>query len=343
MLYHPVKAGNLEIPGNLFLAPVAGYSDRAFRSVCAVWGADFAFTEMVSAEALVRASEKTAGLMEKGKAEKLYGIQLFGSNPVVMSKAVEIVLSRYEPAVIDVNCGCPVPKVVKSNSGSYLTRNPDLLKAIVGAMVKKISDMGSFCPVSVKIRSGWDSSSLTWKEAAFAALEAGAAMIGFHPRTRAQGYSGKADWKLLAELSRDVHSTFPGVPVIGSGDLFSPEDALSMLQETSCDGVMFARGAMGNPFIFSMTKELLTNGRYTPVNFEQKIRTAFMELAELVSDKGEKTACREMRKRFCAYVKGFPGSAEIRNLIVQAESLEDYRRIFAEKGLMTESIFGSGM
>ncbi len=168
-------------------------------------------------------------------------------------------------------------------------------------------------------------------------------MIGIHPRTRAQGYSGKADWKLLAELSRDVHSTFPGVPVIGSGDLFSPEDALSMLQETSCDGVMFARGAMGNPFIFSMTKELLTNGRYTPVNFEQKIKTAFMELAVLVSDKGEKTACREMRKRFCAYVKGFPGSAEIRNLIVQAESLEDYRRIFAEKGLMTESIFGSGM
>lgn len=343
MLYHPVKAGNLEIPGNLFLAPVAGYSDRAFRSVCAAWGADFAFTEMVSAEALVRASEKTAGLMEKGKAEKLYGIQLFGSNPGVMAKAVELVLSRYEPAVIDVNCGCPVPKIVKSNSGSYLTRSPDLLKAIVKAMVEKISSLGFCCPVSVKIRSGWDSSSLSWHEAAFAALEAGAAMVGFHPRTKAQGYSGKADWSLLAELSEDVHSSFPGVPVIGSGDLFSPEDALAMLRETSCDGVMFARGAMGNPFIFSMTKELLTKGSYTPVSCGQKISTAFMELTELVWDKGEKTACREMRKRFCAYVKGFPGSAEVRNLIVQAETVEDYRKIFMEKGLMPESRSGGGL
>lgn len=343
MLYHPVKVGGLEIPGNLFLAPVAGYSDRAFRSVCAAWGADFAFTEMVSSEALVRASVKTEGLMEKGKTEKLYGIQLFGSNPEVMASAVELVLSRYEPAVIDVNCGCPVPKIVKSKSGSYLTRNPDLLKSIIKAMVEKISSLGFRCPVSVKIRSGWDSSSLSWHEAAFAALEAGAAMVGFHPRTKAQGYSGKADWDLLAELSEDIHTSFPGVPVIGSGDLFSPEDALAMLEKTSCDGVMFARGAMGNPFIFSMTKDLLTKGRYTPVSCDQKIRTAFMELAELVTYKGESTACREMRKRFCAYVKGFPGSAEVRNLIVHAETVDEYRKIFTGKGLLPEAFSGFGL
>lgn len=334
MLYHPVKAGSLEIPGNLFLAPVAGYSDRAFRSVCASWGADFAFTEMVSAEALVRNSEKTTNLMEKGESERLYGIQLFGSSPGVMANAVEKVLKDYSPSLIDINCGCPVPKIVKSKSGSYLTKNPDLLYSIVSAMVKKVSDLGVDCPITVKIRSGWDSSCLTWHEAAFAAAEAGAKMIGFHPRTKAQGYSGKADWNLLERLSGEIHSAFPGIPVIGSGDLFFPEDAMAMLQNTGCDGVMFARGAMGNPFIFSMTKELLEKGSYNQINRDEKLKTAYGELVELVKDKGEKTACREMRKRFCAYAKGFPGSAEMRCRIVKAEKVEDYRKFLEENGLV---------
>lgn len=338
MLYHSVSIGSLLVPGNLFLAPVAGYSDRAFRSVCRRGGANFAYTEMVSAEALVRGSKKTALLMARASNETQYAVQLFGGSVSVMEQAVNLVLSSRMagessvPEVIDINAGCPVPKIVKTGAGSALIRDPDKLYQITKVAVsaaKKIASGESEKPVTVKIRKGWDSSTITWKESAEAAIEAGVAAITLHGRTKAQGYEGNADWNCLGELVAFVKAKTGGkVPVFGSGDVFSPEDAQNMLEQTGCDGVMFARGAMGNPFIFQQTRQLLETGSYDEVPVATRIQAGMEELHCLIEDVGEKAACRQMRKRFCAYSKGISGGAAMRASIVAAETELDYKTLF---------------
>ena len=322
MLYHPVKIGSIELQGNLFLAPVAGYSDRSFRSICIDKGASFTYTEMVSAEALTRNNKKTEVLMRRAANEKVYAVQIFGGETQRMADAAQIVLEQTHCECIDINCGCPVPKIVKTGAGSSLTQNPEQLKKIAKAVVDAVKGQAA---VTVKIRSGWDESSITYKEAAAAALEAGVNAITMHPRTRAQGYEGKSDWKKLAEL---VRLTEGKVPVFGSGDLFTPEDAKRMLEETGIDGAMFARGAMGNPFIFSKTIQLLTKGSYEEIPIGEKLKTGFHELELLAADTNELNACMEMRKRFCAYSKGIEGGAELRQKTVHASSVEEYHAIF---------------
>jgi nifR3 family TIM-barrel protein len=188
-------------------------------------------------------------------------------------------------------------------------------------------------PVTVKIRSGWNAKTpLSWKEAAEAALDAGAAAITLHPRTQEQGYEGKSRWDLLADLAELVHASRPGIPVFGSGDLFTPESARDMLAETGCDGVMFARGAMGNPFIFTQTKQLLLTGAYGEIPIGERLNAGWRELIQLVADAGENSACREMRKRFCAYSKGIEGGAALRMELVHAETVSAYREIFTKYG-----------
>lgn len=326
MLYHSVEIGNLKLDGNLFLAPVAGYSDRAFRSICTECGANFAYTEMVSAEALTRNNLKTEFLMRRAPNEKSYAVQIFGGTPEVMAEAAKIVLEKTTTECIDINGGCPVPKIIKSGAGSCLTKDPDKLYSIVKSVSDFVQNSNRPVPVTVKIRSGWDSENITWKECADAALKAGAAAITLHGRTRAQGYEGKADWSILAELVKFIDGK---IPVFGSGDAFSPEDAKRMLETTKCDGVMFARGAMGNPFIFTRTKEYLTSGNLIEVPIQQKIQAGFRELDLLIEDFGETGACFEARKRFCAYSKGIEGSAALRKEIVEAKSIEDYKKIFS--------------
>lgn len=322
MLYHPVKIGKTELNGNLFLAPVAGYSDRSFRSICVEQGASFTYTEMVSAEALVRGNWKTEELMARAPNEKAYSVQIFGGEESIMAEAAKIVIGKTNCEVIDINCGCPVPKIIKTGAGSALTRDPERLGKIVGA-VKKAAE--GRCAVTVKIRSGWDAVTITWKEAALAALENGADAITMHPRTRTQGYEGFSDWTKLRDL---VQLAEGKVPVFGSGDLFKPEDAKRMLEETGCDGVMFARGAMGNPFIFKKTIQLLQNGTYDDIPASVRLNTAFKELELLIADTNEKHACMEMRKRFCAYSKGIEGGAELRAKTIHANTLADYHEIF---------------
>jgi len=337
-LYHPVKIGNVELKGNLFLAPVAGYSDAAFRSVCIENGACFTYTEMVSAEALVRKNLKTEILMRRACNEKAYSVQIFGGEPEIMEDAAHIVLEKTHCEVIDINCGCPVPKIIKTGAGSALTRDPDRLYKVVEAVVKACRDsttVSAVTPVTVKIRSGWESKQMTWREAATAALEAGVSAITIHPRTRAQGYEGHSDWNImkeLVELVRDweVHEgKGRHIPVFGSGDLFKPEDARLMLAQTGADAVMFARGAMGNPFIFRDATDLLTKGSYEPVPPEERVRTGFAELERLVAETSEQHACLEMRKRFAAYSKGISGGAALRARIVHAATVADYKDIFA--------------
>ena len=321
-LYHPVKIGNVELKGNLFLAPVAGYSDAAFRSVCIENGACFTYTEMVSAEALVRKNLKTEILMRRAINEKAYSVQIFGGEPEIMAEAAQIVLEKTHCEVIDINCGCPVPKIIKTGAGSALTRDPDRLYKVAEAVVKAAGGV----PVTVKIRSGWESKQITWREAANAALDAGVSAITIHPRTRAQGYEGHSDWGIMKEL---VELVAGRVPVFGSGDLFKPEDARLMLAQTGADAVMFARGAMGNPFIFRDATDLLTKGSYEPVPPEERVKTGFAELERLVAETSEQHACLEMRKRFAAYSKGISGGAALRARIVHAATVSDYKDIFA--------------
>lgn len=331
-LYHPVQIGSLKLEGNLFLAPVAGYSDRAFRSLCVACGASFTYTEMVSAEALVRDSKKTELLLLKAENEISYAVQLFGGDPERVALASEIVLAKTKADCIDINAGCPVPKIWKTGAGSSLTRDPDRLYAIVKRVKEHLLNLGYYTPVTVKIRSGWDEKNLSWKEAALAALDAGSEAITLHPRTRAQGYEGKSRWDLLQELSALVHKKNPLIPVFGSGDLFTPESAKAMLEQTTCDGVMFARGAMGNPFIFTQTKEFLHTGSYGEILAQQRVSAGWGELLQLVEDSGELIACREMRKRFSAYSKGLEGGSSLRTKLVKASTVQEYRDILVSCG-----------
>ena len=321
-LYHSVNIGNIHLKGNLFLAPVAGYSDVAFRSVCIENGACFTYTEMVSAEALVRKNLKTETLMRRACNESAYAVQIFGGEPDVMAEAAQIVLEKTHCECIDINCGCPVPKIIKTGAGSALTRDPDRLYKVVSTVVGALRQA---IPVTVKIRSGWEQKLITWREAAQAALEAGASAITIHPRTKAQGYEGHSDWNIMRQL---VEMVAGRVPVFGSGDLFKPEDARAMLEQTGVDAVMFARGAMGNPFIFRDTTSLLTTGSYEPLPATVRIQTGFAELERLAAETNEQHACLEMRKRFHAYSKGIPNGGPIRNAIVHASTIEEYHKIF---------------
>jgi nifR3 family TIM-barrel protein len=329
-LYRPVHIGPLALPGNLFLAPVAGYTDRAFRSICAGLGAVLSFTELVSAEALRRnpATAPMAPLIRRGEGEARYGVQLFGADPEALYQAL-CLLGPLAPDLVDLNAGCPVPKVIKTGAGAALMRDPLLLGRMIRAAVRASGECLGAAPVTVKMRSGWDGDSQNYRECAGAALGEGAAMVSLHPRTRSQGYGGRSDWSLIADLA----SRLP-IPVTGSGDLYTPEDAERMLRETGCAAVMFARGAMGNPFIFPETRSFLETGLRGELDFSRRIGAAFRHLELLAGDLGERRACLEMRKQFCAYTRGFPGQrglpggARLRNLLVHAESIAEYRALF---------------
>ncbi|MDR2575881.1 MAG: tRNA-dihydrouridine synthase, partial [Treponema sp.] len=338
-LYRPVTIGSLKLDGNLFLAPVAGYSDRGFRSLCVEQGANFTFTELVSAEALwrnpghyglgsdsVSVADKVtvykaaaASLVSRGANELRYAIQLFGAEPEAVYKAA-LLLAPLKPDAVDINAGCPVPKVVKNGAGSALMKNPAGLGRIVEAAVRASREALGNAPVTIKMRSGWDSTSINYAECARIAVENGAAMVSLHPRTRGQQYGGKSDWSHIADLVSRL-----SVPVTGSGDLYTPEDARRMLEETGCTAIMFARGAMGNPFIFPATKAFLETGAWEPAPFSARMEAAFRHLEMLAADIGERTACLEMRKQFCAYTKGMKGGALVREQAVHAQTIEDYR------------------
>lgn len=314
--HHPLKCGSVTIPGNLWLAPMAGYTDIPFRALCVKGGAALTTSEMISAEGLLRDQAKTFELTNRDESEKHYCIQIFASNPDSASKAVKAA-SALKPELLDLNCGCPVPKVVKQGCGSALIRDPKLLASIVRAM-KDSTDI----PVTVKIRSGWDDASLNYLVTATEAQKAGADALTLHPRTRAQGYSGKSNWDHLKELKEAL-----SIPVIGSGDLFSPQDVLAMFQQTNVDGIMFARGSVGHPYIFLQTAALLDNGSYRPATLGQRWDAALEHLLLCVRFYGEAAACRLMRKHFSAYFKGVPNASRIRAGIIQALTVEEYRRL----------------
>ncbi|MBN2551570.1 MAG: tRNA dihydrouridine synthase DusB [Spirochaetales bacterium] len=322
----PIELPGLTTTGNLFLAPLAGYSDAAFRSICIEWGADLCFTEMISAEGIVRDNAKTLELLQRADTERQFAVQLFASEPVVAGRAVRK-LARHRPDLFDLNCGCSVPKVLKSGCGAALLRTPERIADIVRAMRGETDR-----PVSVKLRSGWDHNTINYLRCAESAEEGGAAMVCLHPRTRSQGFSGSARLTDLKTLKANC-----SVPVIGSGDLFTPEAAVRTFRESRCDGLMFARGALGNPFIFTAVRQLLEKGQEdAPPGPRLRLETALRQLEQTVRFKGELRACKEMRKHFCWYSKGIPGGAELRARAVRAQKVRDYEDL-VERFLTTGS------
>lgn len=313
-LYHPISIGNLRLEGNLFLAPLAGYTDKIYRSICLSHGANLAYTEMVSSEGVYRESEKTTRLMDRGENETNLAVQLFMPDDDTAYRSIKGVLD-YKPALIDINCGCPVPKVIKTGAGSALLKNPEMIGKIVKTLVENTG-----LPVTVKIRTGWDKESINYLETAEKAFENGASAVCMHARTRAQLYMPYADWTKLTDLKKH----FPNNVIIGSGDLFSAEDGKKMLEETGIDALVFARGAIGNPFIFQQTKALINGEPEVEISTQQKIDEILKQLTGLAGYMGENPACREMRKHVCAYLKGIKNSSRVKAEIVKALTIHQY-------------------
>jgi nifR3 family TIM-barrel protein len=315
--HHPIVLPHVVIPGNIFLAPLAGYTDMAFRSIAIDYGADFTFTEMISAEAIKRNNQKTFRLALRAPNETLYGIQIFSGDPAAAAAAVKS-LKHTQPALFDLNCGCSVPKILKSGAGAQLLREPKKIGAIVKAMVE-----AGAVGVSVKLRLGWDADSHTYLQAAEAAVNAGACLVTLHPRTRSQGFKGQAEWSCITALRKIMP-----VPVFGSGDLFTSYDAKRMFEETDCDGIMFARGAIGHPFLFRDTVDLLEQNRPpTERDMGVRIQVILHHLNLLRTYKPEIIAAREMRKHCAHYTKGLPCAAALRQEINSAATFGDYHRI----------------
>lgn len=297
------------------LAPLAGYTDKAFREICISEGADLTVTEMVSAEGLARDSKKTEELLERAENETRLVVQLFAPDEDPIRRCIPN-LMKYNPTSVDINCGCPVPKVVRNGAGSALMQNPDKIAKIV-EVLKNETDL----PISVKFRLGWDQHSINYLQFAEEALKAGASALTLHARTRAQLYSGVAD----KDAFKNLASHFKNEALLyASGDIFTPEDALYAIKECNMDGVMFARGAIGNPFIFSETKELLANGKYEVPTSKEKLNMAIKHFDLMCHYYGEGLAGREMRKHMMAYLKGIEGASKAKAKLTKALTRDDY-------------------
>lgn len=324
-----MRIGNVEV-GRLSLGPMAGVTDLPFRMLCREKGAELIYTEMVSAKGIHYNNRNTRDLLRVDAHERPVALQLFGSEPDIMAETVERLeawddsdkllksiteeYGRTQFDIFDVNMGCPVPKVVNNGEGSALMKTPRLAGDIVRAMVKVAKR-----PVTVKIRAGFDASCVNAVEVAKILEDAGAAAIAVHARTREQYYSGRADWNIIRDVKRAV-----SIPVIGNGDVDSPESAKRMLEETGCDGIMIARAAEGNPWIFEQINAYLERGEIIKKpSFDEVLTMVRRHAAMLVDYKGEDTAVRELRKHVAWYTEGFPYSAKLRGEINSCMTIED--------------------
>ncbi|HIQ75107.1 MAG TPA: tRNA dihydrouridine synthase DusB [Candidatus Cottocaccamicrobium excrementipullorum] len=316
-----LKIGNVVLDNNLILAPMAGVTDLPYRLICREMGCGMVVTEMVSAKAILYRNKNTKALLEVKEEERPAAVQLFGSDPDILGEiAAQIEEGPYD--MIDLNMGCPVPKIVNNGEGSALMKDPKKVEKILSSMVRHVKK-----PVTVKFRKGFTEETANAVEIARIAESCGVAAVAVHGRTREQYYSGKADWKIIHQVKEAVK-----IPVIGNGDVFKPEDAKRMLDETGCDGVMIARGAKGNPWIFKRTAHYLETGELLPGPDVEEIKAMILRHGKLlVQYKGEKTAMREMRKHMAWYTAGLPHSASLRNEINQVETLQEMGQLLESR------------
>ena len=316
-----LRIGNTVLENNVILAPMAGVTDLPFRVLCREQGAGCVVTEMVSAKAVLYNNKNTRELLQIDPAERPAAVQLFGSEPDIMAEiAARLEEGPYD--YIDVNMGCPVPKIVNNGEGSALMKNPERAKEVLTAMVKAVKK-----PVTVKFRKGFNDLSVNAVEFAKMAESCGVAAVAVHGRTREQYYSGKADWDIIRQVKEAVR-----IPVIGNGDIFTPEDAGRMLKETGCDGIMVARGAKGNPWLFGRINHYLDTGEVLPGPSMAEIKAMILRHGRmLVQFKGEGVAMREMRGHMAWYTKGMPHSATLRNEINQVETVKGFVELLNRK------------
>ena len=291
----------------IWLAPLAGITDNPYRAICKECGADVVVSEMVSVDGLLYNQDRSLEYAEFEEAQRPFGIQLFGSDPQIFKKALDIALTK-NPDFIDINMGCPVKKVTKRGAGSALMKTPDIAASIVKETKKILEPLK--IPLSVKFRAGWNMFNINSLEFGKQMRDAGADIICLHPRTREQMFSGKSDWKLITELKEAID-----VPVIGNGDILAIEDVIAMYQQTGCDSVMIGRGAMGKPWLFRQIQNYLVDGKIKQITTEEKLKIIRRHMELMIFHKGEKQAVYEMRTHFSHYTKGLRGGAQIRNRI----------------------------
>ena len=316
-----LKIGNVIIPNPLALGPMAGVTDLPFRILCKEQGCGLLYTEMVSAKAILYKNKNTNALLEIKQEEHPIAVQLFGSDPDIMGE-IGAKVAEGPCDIIDINMGCPVPKVVNNGEGSALMKNPELVEKTLTSMVKKIKK-----PVTNQIRKGFNEENVNAVEIAKIAEACGVLAVAVHGRTREQYYSGKADWNIIRQVKEAV-----SIPVIGNGDIFTPEDGKRMMEETGCDGIMVARGAQGNPWIFSRILHYLKTGEILPPPSKSERREMILRHLQMqVEMRGENQGIREMRKQIAWYTVGLPHSAALRNELNQIDQYERLTEFLYEK------------
>ena len=314
-----LKIGNVELNGQVILAPMAGVCNSAYRRICKEMGASLVCAEMVSDKGMIYNSKKTKDMLYFEESERPISQQIFGSDKETFVCAAKMVYETMKPDIIDINMGCPVPKVaIRSQAGSALLKNPELIYEIVSSVVSAVP-----IPVTVKIRSGWDSKSINAVEVAKICEKAGASAITVHPRTRSQLYTGKADLDIIKKVKENV-----SIPVLGNGDITSIETAKHMLEYTNCDAIMIGRGVLGNPWLIKEIDTYLKTGTIIDKpTYEERIKMCFKHLDYLLQIKNEKISVLEMRSHIAWYIKGIPYHKEIKNLIFKANTKEEITEI----------------
>ncbi|MEE4565393.1 tRNA dihydrouridine synthase DusB [Paenibacillus polymyxa] len=313
-----LKIGDIEMKNQVVLAPMAGVCNPAFRLIAKEFGTGLVCAEMVSDKAIIHGNKRTREMLFVDEREKPLSLQIFGGDRKSLVEAAKVVDQETNADIIDINMGCPVPKVTKCDAGARWLLDPNKIYEMVSAVVESVSK-----PVTVKMRIGWDSEHIYAVENARAVERAGGQAVSVHGRTREQLYTGHANWDIIKEVKEAV-----SIPVIGNGDVLTPEDARRMLDLTNCDGVMIGRGALGNPWMLYRTIEYLQTGKLLPdPSLEEKIRIAILHMDRLVALKGEAVAVREMRKHLAWYLKGIKGSARIKDVIMEETKRDDMVRI----------------